>query len=116
MTVTIYNNSECSKSRQTRALLAEKEIKLEVIKYLQTPPDFDTLDNMLTKLNMEPRELMRRKGTLYNELKLENATLDRTALIQAMIDNPILIERPIVLAHAQARIGCRPEAALEIIE
>ena len=116
MTATIYHNPKCSKSRQTLALLEEKGIKLEVIKYLQTPPDFITLDNLLTKLNMEPRQLMRRKETLYNELQLETATLGRAALIQAMIDNPILIERPIVVANDQVRLGRPPESVLEIFD
>ena len=75
MTVTIYHNPKCSKSRQTLALLKERGIKLKVIKYLQTPPDFATLDDMLIKLNLEPRQIMRRKETLYTELKLNNETL-----------------------------------------
>ena len=115
MTVTIYHNPKCSKSRQTLALLKERGIKLKVIKYLQTPPDFATLDDMLIKLNMEPRQVMRRKETLYTELKLHNETLDRAALIQAMVDNPLLIERPIVVANDQARLGRPPELVLEIL-
>ncbi len=115
MTVTIYHNPKCSKSRQTLALLKERGIKLKVIKYLQTPPDFATLDDMLIKLNMEPRQVMRRKETLYTELKLNNETLDRAALIQAMVDNPLLIERPIVVANDQARLGRPPELVLEIL-
>ena len=115
MTVTIYHNPKCSKSRQTLALLEEKGVKLRVIKYLQTPPDFVTLDDMLMKLNMEPRQVMRRKETLYTELKLHNETLDRAALIQAMVDNPILIERPIVVVNDQARLGRPPESVLEIL-
>ena len=90
-------------------------IKLKVIKYLQTPPDFDTLDDMLMKLNMEPRQIMRRKETLYTELKLNNETLDRAALIQAKVDNPLLIERPIVVANDQARLGRPPKLVLEIL-
>ena len=116
MTATIYHNPECSKSHQTLALLEEKGIRLEVIKYLKTPPDFITLDNFLTKLNMEPRQLMRRKETLYNELQLETATLGRATLIQAMIDNPILIERPIVVANDQVRLGRPPDSVLEIFD
>ena len=115
MTVTIYHNPKCSKSRQTLALLKQRGIKLKVIKYLQTPPDFATLDDMLIKLNMEPRQVMRRKETLYTELKLNNETLDRAALIQAMVDNPLLIERPIVVANDQARLGRPPELVLEIL-
>ena len=115
MTVTIYHNPKCSKSRQTLALLEERGVKLKVIKYLQTPPDFVTLDDMLIKLNLEPRQIMRRKEPLYTELKLNNETLDRAALIQAMVDNPLLIERPIVVANDQARLGRPPESVLEIL-
>ena len=116
MTATIYHNPKCSKSRQTLALLEEKGIKLKVIKYLQTPPDFVTLDDLLIKLNLEPRQIMRRKETLYTELKLNNETLDRAALIQAMVDNPLLIERPIVVANDQVRLGRPPESVLEIFD
>ena len=116
MTVTIYHNPKCSKSRQTLALLEERGVKLKVIKYLQTPPDFVTLDDMLIKLNLEPRQIMRRKEALYTELKLNNETLDRAALIQAMVDNPLLIERPIVVANEQARLGRPPESVLEILD
>ena len=116
MTVTIYHNPKCSKSRQTLALLEERGVKLKVIKYLQTPPDFVTLDDMLIKLNLEPRQIMRRKEPLYTELKLNNETLDRAALIQAMVDNPLLIERPIVVANDQARLGRPPESVLEILD
>ena len=97
------------------ALLAEKGIEVEIIKYLETPPDFATVDHLLTKLGMQPRQLMRRKEAPYTELNLDNGSLTRATLIQAMIDNPILIERPIVVANDQVRLGRPPEAVLEIV-
>lgn len=115
MSITIYHNPQCSKSRQTMGLLEEKGIKPEIIEYLKTPPDFATLDRLLTKLGLEPRQLMRRKEQPYKELGLDDEALDRATLIQAMIDNPILIERPIVVAGDQVRVGRPPETVLEIL-
>lgn len=115
MPVTIYHNPKCSKSRQTMGLLAERNIEPEIIEYLQTPPDAETLDSLLTKLGFEPRQLMRKKEAPYSELGLDDESLDRAALIQAMIDNPILIERPIVIADGEVRLGRPPEAVLEIL-
>ena len=115
MSVTIYHNPRCSKSRQTMALLTEKGIEPEIIEYLQTPPDAATLDDLLKQLDLEPRQLMRRKEKPYTELRLDDESLDRAALIQAMIDHPILIERPIVVSGDEVRLGRPPEAVLEIL-
>lgn len=115
MSVTIYHNPRCSKSRQTLALLEEKGIKPRVVAYLDTPPDAATLDRLLNMLGLEPRELMRRKEAPYKDLNLADEGLSRADLIQAMIDNPILIERPIVEANGKAAIGRPPESVLEIL-
>lgn len=115
MTVTIYHNPRCSKSRQTLALLQERGVAPRVVEYLKSPPDAATLDDLLDKLGLEPRELMRRKEAVYRELGLDDPKLDRTALIRAMAENPILIERPIVVAGGKARLGRPPEAVLEIL-
>lgn len=115
MSVTIYHNPRCSKSRQTLQLLQDKGIEPEVVEYLQTPPDAATLDDFLTKLGMEPRELMRRKEAPYKELNLADEGLDRAALIKAMVENPILIERPIVVKGGKVAIGRPPESVLEIL-
>ncbi len=114
--VSIYHNPRCSKSRETLALLQEKGIEPEVVLYLETPPDVPTLQRLLQQLGMHSaRELMRRKEDLYKELALANSELREDHLLQAMVDHPKLIERPIVINGEQARIGRPPEAVLEIL-
>ena len=114
--VTIYHNPRCSKSRDTLSLLKANGIDPEVVLYLETPPDAATLRQLLKMLGMaSARELMRQKEDLYKSLDLANPQLSEDALIQAMIDNPKLIERPIVVSHGEARIGRPPEQVLEIV-
>jgi len=115
MTVKIYHNPRCGKSRQTLQLLKDQGIEPEVIEYLKTPPSAQELDDILQKLGMEPRELMRKKEAEYKANGLDDASLDRQALIQAMVDNPILIERPVVIAGGKAAIGRPPETVLDIL-
>jgi len=115
MTVKIYHNPRCGKSRQTLQLLKDQGIEPEVIEYLKTPPSAQELDDILQKLDMEPRELMRKKETEYKANGLDDASLDRQALIQAMVNNPILIERPVVIAGGKAAVGRPPEAVLSIL-
>ncbi|WP_017803229.1 arsenate reductase (glutaredoxin) [Winslowiella toletana] len=114
--VTIYHNPRCSKSRETLALLQNRGVAPQVLLYLETPPDLATLKTLLKQLGMNSaRELMRNKEEIYKTLQLADATLSETQLMQAMIDNPKLIERPIVVAGGQARIGRPPEQVLEIL-
>ncbi|MCU5774014.1 arsenate reductase (glutaredoxin) [Erwiniaceae bacterium BAC15a-03b] len=114
--VTIYHNPRCSKSRETLALLQHRGVTPQVQLYLETPPDLATLKTLLKQLGMQSaRELMRNKEELYKTLQLADASLSETQLMQAMIDNPKLIERPIVVANGQARIGRPPEQVLEIL-
>jgi arsenate reductase len=115
MNVKIYHNPRCSKSRQTLQLLQEQGIDPEVIEYLKSPPSAEELDDILQKLGMEPRELMRKNETDYKANGLDDETLDREALINSMVNHPILIERPIVIANDKAAIGRPPEAALAIV-
>ena len=115
MEVTIYHNPRCSKSRATLKLLEERGVAFEIVEYLKTPPDAATLDALLTGLGMEPRALMRRQETPYRENRLGDQGLGRNALIAAMVANPILIERPIVVAGGKAALGRPPEAVLEIL-
>ncbi len=115
MTVTIYHNNRCSKSRQVLQLLTERELKPIEVYYLETPPDYATLKEILTMLDMTPRDLMRKQEKAYKELALDNLELDEKALITAMIQNPILIERPIVVTNGKARIGRPPENVLDIL-
>ena len=96
--VTIYHNPRCSKSRQTLALLNERGISPNIIRYLEAPPDAATIEGLLALLNLEPRALMRKKEAPYTDLALDDEALPNAALIQAMVDHPVLIERPIVLA------------------
>ncbi|MEW5560575.1 arsenate reductase (glutaredoxin) [Enterobacter asburiae] len=114
--VTIYHNPRCSKSRETLALLKEKGVEPEVILYLDTPPDAAQLKQLLKLLGMKSaRELMRQKEDLYKELNLADSSLSEADLVNAMIANPKLIERPIVVKNGQARIGRPPESVLEIL-
>jgi arsenate reductase len=115
MRVKIYHNPRCGKSRQTLQLLQEQGIDLEIIEYLKTPPSAEELNDILQKLGMEPRELMRKKETEYKASGLDDQSLDRQALINGMVNNPILIERPIVIANNKAAIGRPPEAVLAIL-
>lgn len=115
MSVICYHNPRCGKSRQTLALLKGQGLEPTVIEYLKTPPSAQELDDILQKLGMGPRELMRTKEAAYKANHLDDPTLDRQALIAAMLDNPILIERPIVLANDKAAIGRPPEAVLAIL-
>ena len=113
--VTIFHNPRCSKSRQTLALLNERGISPNVVEYLKSPPDTATLERLLDLLHLDPRGLMRKKEAPYADLGLADESVPRAALIQALVDNPILIERPIVLAGDKAAIGRPPEAVLSIL-
>lgn len=110
----IYHNPRCSKSRQTLALLESGGVIPEIVEYLTQTPDFNALDNILKMLGIEPRVLMRRHEKAYQENNLDDATLSRDDLINAMIKNPILIERPIVIEGRRAIIGRPPEKVLEL--
>jgi arsenate reductase len=113
--VTIYHNPRCRESRATMKILEEKGIKPNIIEYLETPPDAATLNDFLSKLGMEPRQLMRKGEAPYKELGLADETKDRVALIEAMVENPILIERPIVVNGEKVALGRPPENVLGIL-
>lgn len=115
MSVKIYHNPRCSKSRQTLALLEEKGVSAEVIEYLKTPPSTEELSEILTMLGMAPRDLMRKKEAPYKEHGLDDPDKSNEALIAAMHANPVLIERPIVVANGKAAIGRPPEQVLDIL-
>ncbi len=114
MSVTIYHNPRCSKSRQTLSLLRDKGIEPEVIEYMKLPPSPETLRSLLDQLGMEPRELVRRNEEVYRELALDEK--GDQELIDAMCREPRLIQRPIVVHGNQARLGRPPEAVLEILD
>ncbi|MCP5467776.1 MAG: arsenate reductase (glutaredoxin) [Deltaproteobacteria bacterium] len=111
----IYHNPRCSKSRQTLELLQSKGIEPEVIEYLKTPPSAAELDEVLKKLHLEPQDITRSKEKTYEELDLKEKKLSRQEMIQVLVKNPILIERPIVVQGAKAAIGRPPEKVLEIL-
>jgi len=115
MTVTMYHNTRCSKSRQALGLLRSRDIELQIIEYLKTPPSAEELEQILELLGLEPRDLMRKKEAPYRELGLGDESLDRRALVAAMVEHPILMERPIVLANGRAALGRPPEKVLEIL-
>jgi arsenate reductase len=115
MTVQIFHNPRCSKSRATMQLLQDSGVEPQIIKYLETPPDAAQLRRILSLLGMSPRELMRTGEAEYREQGLGDESLSDENLIDAMCRTPRLIERPIVLANGKAAIGRPPESVLEIL-
>ena len=115
MKVQILHNPRCSKSRATLQLLRDNGIEPEIILYLETPPDAHLLTSILAKLDMQPRELLRKGQPEYKEMGLDNRQLSDAQLVAAMVKTPILIERPIVLANGKARLGRPPESVLQIL-
>jgi len=115
MSVTIYHNPRCSKSRHTLQLLRDNGVEPTIIEYLKAPPDAVTLMEILGKLDFEPRGLMRKTEEVYKENGLADEGLSESALIDAMVADPILIERPIVLANGKAALGRPPESVLKIL-
>lgn len=114
MSLTIWHNPRCSKSRQTLALLEENGHAPEVRKYLEDAPSADEIRAVLAALGLPPIEAMRTGEARFKDLGLSRDT-DTETLIIAMAENPILIERPIVIINGKARIGRPPESVLEIL-
>ena len=115
MSVKIYHNPRCGKSRDTLKLLEAQGIAPEVIEYLKTPPNHSELQDILQKLGLKPRDLIRTKEPEYKENGLDDKSLSDSELIEAMVRIPKLIERPIVLANNKAAIGRPPETVLAIL-
>ena len=115
MSVKIYHNPRCTKSRLTLAILEEKGLDFEVIKYLEDTPSVAELKGLLDELKMDPRSLTRTFEAPYKENNLDDESLSEDQLIQAMVDNPILIERPIVKTDKGIAIGRPPENVLAIL-
>ena len=115
MTVTIYHNPACGTSRNTLALIRQKGIEPEIVEYLKTPPSRERLAELLASMGMKPRGLLRKKGTPYGELGLDDEKWTDGELIGFMIAHPILIERPIVVTPRGARLCRPPEKVLEIL-
>ncbi|MCW0457979.1 arsenate reductase (glutaredoxin) [Xanthomonas sacchari] len=114
-TITIYHNPACGTSRNVLGLIRNSGVEPTVIEYLKTPPDRATLQTLAAASGLPLRELIRQKGTPYAELGLDDPTLDDAALLEAMLQHPILLNRPIVVSPLGTRL-CRPsETVLEIL-
>lgn len=114
MAPVLYHNPRCSKSRQTLALLQEKGVAPQIVEYLKTPPDAATLAELIGKLGIPAKALLRKGEDAYKALGLKDVD-DESALIAAMAAHPVLIERPILVNGAKAAIGRPPEAVLDIL-
>jgi arsenate reductase len=113
--ITIYHNADCGTSRNTLAMIRNAGIEPRVIEYLKTPPSHAELTELLRQLGLTPRQLLREKGTPFAELGLDDPALTDDQLIDAMMDHPILINRPIVVTPLGAKL-CRPsELVLDIL-
>ena len=115
MSVKIYHNPRCSKSRQTLELIKGKGIEPVVIEYLNEAPSADELTRVLAMLGKAPRDIIRKGEAVYKELGLKDTSINDDALIAAMVANPILIERPIVINGDKAALGRPPEDVLDIL-
>ena len=115
MSVIIYHNPKCSKSRQTLELLSAKGITPIIIEYIKNPPTVEKLKEILSQLGIAPRDLMRKKEDTYKELELGNPSLSDKDLIDFMVEHPILIERPIVISNGKAALGRPPQQVLDIL-
>ena len=115
MSVIIYHNPRCSKSRQALSLLHEKNIDTDIVEYLKNPPTVSELKEILLKLGYKPRQLLRKNEQIYKDLELGSDGKTDDDLVNAMIDNPILIERPIIISGDQVTIGRPAESILDIL-
>ncbi|ELT95616.1 hypothetical protein CAPTEDRAFT_119346 [Capitella teleta] len=115
MSVTIFHNPRCSKSRQTLSILEEQGVSPEVVLYLETPPDANQLKAILGKLGINARDLLRKGEQEFKDNNLKDPSLTEEQLINVMCEFPKLIERPIVINGENARIGRPPESVLEIL-
>ncbi len=114
--VTLYHNPRCSKSRATLELFKSYEIDVTVVEYLKEPPSRETLQSILALLNMQPAQLLRQGESLYKELNLGAGDHSHAEIINAMIENPILIERPIITTADTAVIGRPLDNVIELLD
>lgn len=115
MTLRLYHNPRCSKSREALSLLEKRGLSPDVVLYLETPPDAAALKRIVKLLGVTAREMMRTKDELYKSLGLDDPKVTQAELIAAMVEHPALIERPILIAGKRAIIGRPPERVLEIL-
>ncbi|MFZ1991026.1 MAG: arsenate reductase (glutaredoxin) [Alphaproteobacteria bacterium] len=115
MSTRIYHNPKCSTSRKVLQALRDAGAEPEIVEYLKTPPTKAELKDLLKRMGKRPRELLRKKEALYKELGLDSEKKSDEAIIDAMLANPILIERPIVVTKKGVRLGRPPESVNEIL-
>ena len=112
---TIYHNPRCSKSRETLALLQTKGIEPSIVEYLKTPPSASQLKAIVKQLGIKPEQLVRKSEEIYKS-KYANKTLSDAQWIEAMVENPSLIERPIVIHGQRAALGRPPQNVLQLLD
>ena len=115
MTVTIYHNPRCSKSRETLRLLEARGIRPQIVEYLNTPPTEAELKNLIAMLGIRPRELVRKGEPEYKQARLDEPNSSDTEIIRALAKHPKLMQRPIVVANRKAALGRPPENVLKIL-
>jgi arsenate reductase len=115
MSVTIYHNPACQTSRNVLQMIRASGVEPKIVEYLKAPPDRAALASLLRKMALKPREILRRRGTPYDELDLGNPSLGDDKIIDAILAHPILIERPIVVTPKGARICRPPETVKELL-
>lgn len=115
MTPCLLHNPRCSKSRQALQLLEEQGVAVEVRKYLEQPLSYEEIQQLLQQLQKSPRDLLRKGETAYKELNLADSSLSDEQLIQAMVDHPKLIERPVFIHQNKAVVGRPPESVLDLL-
>ena len=114
--IIIYHNPACGTSRNTLAMIRASGVEPEVIEYLKAPPNREKLIELIAKMSIMPRDLLREKGTPYTDLNLADLTLSDTVLLDAMLEHPVLINRPIVVTAKGAKL-CRPsELVLDLLD
>ena len=116
MGVTIYHNPACGTSRNTLALIRNAGIEPTVIEYLKTPPTRAELEDLVARMGVPVREVMRKKGTPYEELGLDDPALTDDQLVDAMVAHPILINRPIVVTDKGVRLARPSEVVLDVLD
>jgi arsenate reductase len=114
MTITIWHNAKCATSRKVLDAIRKEGVEPRIIDYVRSPPSTAEIKAVLKEMGMKPRDLLRKRGTPYDELGLDNPRLSDVALIAAMAKHPILIERPVVRARKGTRL-CRPPERLKEI-
>lgn len=115
MSVTIYHNPKCGTSRSVLAMIRDAGEEPDIIAYLEQPPTREKLVELIGRMGMSPRDLLRRKGTPYDDLGLDDPKLTDDQLIDVMLEHPILINRPIVVTERGVRLCRPPETVLEIL-